>query len=445
MFETLPGAVRTALDTLTRSGVQGVLVGGCVRDALMGLTPHDYDIAAGAPPERIKEAFAGYPLRLEGEKHGTVTPVIGSVPVQITSFRLESGYRDGRHPDEVWFTDDLLKDLKRRDFTVNSMAWSPENGLEDPFGGQEDLKNGLLRCLGDPDVRLTEDALRILRGLRFISRLGFSAEPATAAAMSRHAEALKSVSRERVLEELTGVLTGSYALQALTAFPDILFAVIPQLFPLYHCPQKSVYHIYDVWEHTLHVLDEVRPRTPRLCWAALLHDCAKPQTRHRDRKGFDHYPGHPQEGARLTESILKSLKMPAAMLQDIRTLVLWHDERFTPDQVPLMLYRVGPGLFDDLIALQRADMLAHAERIRKDAGKLDALLEARDEALENGACIGYATLALSGNDLKALGYEGKALGDTLEWALMQVLRGRLPNEKGALLEAVGPAETQENT
>ena len=436
MFETLPAAVQTALQVLKQAGIQAVLVGGCVRDEQMGIPPHDYDIAAGAPPERLKDVFAAWPQHLAGEKHGTVTPVIDGVPVEITSFRTESGYRDGRHPDSVSFTASLEEDLRRRDFTVNAMAWSPDEGLTDLFGGREDLENKVLRCVGTPDVRFREDALRILRGLRFAARLGFSVEEETAAAMHGCAFLLANISRERVCEELTGLIVAPHAPETLAAFPDVLFAVIPELFPMLHCPQKSIYHIYDVWEHSLHALAEVTPRTPRLCWATLLHDCAKPMTRHRDRKGFDHYPGHPQAGAQLAESILKSLHMPAAMIRDIRTLVLWHDERMTEDQVPLMLWRVGPPLFDDLIAVQKADMLAHAELISRKAHELDRLLVRRDQAIKNGECIGYATLAITGDDLKARGLSGEELGRTLEWALMQVLTGSLPNEKDAILRAI---------
>ena len=443
MFDFLPSAVQTALTTLKQAGVQAVLVGRCVRDELMGVPPHDHDIAAGAPPEKLKEIFAAWPLILDGEKHGTITPVIDHTAVEITSFRTESGYRDGRHPDVVSFTASLSEDLSRRDFTVNAMAWSPEEGLTDLFGGREDLEKGVIRCVGDPAERFSEDSLRILRGMRFASRLGFAIEEETARAMHAQAEGLRQISRERIHTELTGTLTGAHAMEVLSAFPDVVFAVIPELFPLYHCPQKSVYHIYDVWEHTLHVLDEVTPRTPLLCWAALLHDCAKPLTRHRDRKGFDHYPGHQQEGARLAESVCKSLKMSNQMIRDITTLVLWHDERMTEDQVPLMLYRVGPELFDDLIALQKADMLAHAERISKDAGKLDALLLRRDQAIKNGECIGYSTLAVTGDDLKALGWQGKELGQSLEWALMQVLKGKLPNDRDTLLREIGKPENQQ--
>ena len=436
MFETIPGPVETALRLLEEAGVRAVLVGGCVRDALMGIAPHDYDIAAGAPPERLKEVFAAYHLILDGEKHGTVTPVIDHTPVEITAFRTDGAYPDGRHPDSVTFTPSLEEDLRRRDFTINAMAWNPKDGLCDPYGGQEDLKAHVIRCVGEPDKRLTEDALRVLRGLRFAARLGFSIEKDTARALHEKAEGLKHISRERIAAELTGILTGAHAAAVLEAFPDVLFTVVPELFPMLNCPQKSVYHIYDVWLHTLHTLDGAAPRTPRLCWSALLHDCGKPLTRHRDRKGFDHYPGHQQEGARLAESILRSLKMSNQMVRDVCTLILWHDERFGPEGVPLMLYRVGPELFDDLIALQRADMLAHADLIVRRAGALDALTARRDEVMRNGECIGYATLAVTGDDVKALGFEGREIGRMLEWALMQVLNGQLPNDRERLLAAL---------
>ena len=224
-------------------------------------------------------------------------------------------------------------------------------------------------------------------------------------------------------------------MRVLSEFHDVLFAAVPELFPMYMCPQKSVYHIYDVWEHTLHVLDLVTPRTPLNTWAALLHDCGKPETRMRDRKGFDHYPGHPQAGERIAVNILKGLKVSNAFLKDVALLVRYHDEPLNAGTARLRLYQVGPERFDSLAALRRADILAHAPRVLKDEKGVDAALAERDRLIAEGACISLKQLAVDGNDLAALGISGPQLGETCEWLLLSVVKGELPNEREALMQA----------
>ena len=431
---SVPDYVEKALSSLREAGYEACLVGGCVRDDLMGVRPHDYDVATDARPEEIRRVFLARELILDGEKHGTVTPVIDRHPVEITSFRADGDYLDGRHPESVRFTSSLEEDLARRDFTVNAMAFDPVRGLTDPFGGREDIEKGVIRCVGEPEARFREDALRILRAMRFASRLGFTIEAQTAGAMHDLRERLRLISRERIAAELTGVLTGRNAAQVLDEFHDVLFEVVPELFPLYHCPQKSVYHIYDVWEHTLHVVDQIAPRTPVNVWSALLHDCAKPQTRVRDRKGQDHYPAHQQTGARLAGVILRSLKMSNALTEDVQTLITYHDDELTPETVRLALSRVTPRLFDSLAALRRADLLAHAPQIALRAASLNAVLAERDRVLREGLCYDLKGLAVHGGELSALGYHGPELGRELDSLLNEVLRGRLPNDREALLK-----------
>ncbi len=432
---TISAQAAQALELLEAAGYEAFLVGGCVRDDMMGIRPHDYDITTNARPEEIKRVFSDFRLVLDGEKHGTVSPVIDGSLIEITTFRADGDYSDGRHPDSVSFSDSLLDDLKRRDFTINAMAWSKRTGLVDPHGGADDLERKTLRAVGEPEERFREDALRILRGMRFASRLGFPLEQKTADAMHKLAPQLELISRERIFTELTGVLQGEHAIRVLSDFHDVLFTVVPELFPLYMCPQKSVYHIYDVWEHTLHVLDTISPRTPLLTWCALLHDCGKPATRIRDRKGYDHYPQHQQVGAGIAERILQSLKVSNAFMKDVCTLVLYHDDVVVADTARLLMYHVGPERFEALVSLRRADLLAHdLERVQKSIDALEGATARYRQALENHECVSLKDLAVNGDDMLALGYQGPEIREILERLLIMVLKDEIPNEREVLIQ-----------
>ena len=432
---TISAQAAQALELLEAAGYEAYLVGGCVRDDMMGIRPHDYDITTNARPEEIKRVFSDFRLVLDGEKHGTVSPVIDGSLIEITTFRADGDYSDGRHPDSVSFSDSLLDDLKRRDFTINAMAWSKRTGLVDPHGGADDLERKTLRAVGEPEERFREDALRILRGMRFASRLGFPLEQKTADAMHKLAPQLELISRERIFTELTGVLQGEHAMRVLSDFHDVLFTVVPELFPLYMCPQKSVYHIYDVWEHTLHVLDTISPRTPLLTWCALLHDCGKPATRIRDRKGYDHYPQHQQVGAGIAERILQSLKVSNAFMKDVCTLVLYHDDVVVADTARLLMYHVGPERFEALVSLRRADLLAHdLERVQKSIDALEGATARYRQALENHECVSLKDLAVNGDDMLALGYQGPEIREILERLLIMVLKDEIPNEREVLIQ-----------
>lgn len=432
---TISAQAAQALELLEAAGYEAYLVGGCVRDDMMGIRPHDYDITTNARPEDIKRVFSDFRLVLDGEKHGTVSPVIDGSLIEITTFRADGDYSDGRHPDSVSFSDSLLDDLKRRDFTINAMAWSKRTGLVDPHGGADDLERKTLRAVGEPEERFREDALRILRGMRFASRLGFPLEQKSADAMHKLAPQLELISRERIFTELTGVLQGEHAMRVLSDFHDVLFTVVPELFPLYMCPQKSVYHIYDVWEHTLHVLDTISPRTPLLTWCALLHDCGKPATRIRDRKGYDHYPQHQQVGAGIAERILQSLKVSNAFMKDVCTLVLYHDDVVVADTARLLMYHVGQERFEALVSLRRADLLAHdLERVQKSIDALEGATARYRQALENHECVSLKDLAVNGDDMLALGYQGPEIREILERLLIMVLKDEIPNEREVLIQ-----------
>ena len=433
-FTISPPAAQ-ALQALEAAGYEAYLVGGCVRDDLMGIPPHDSDITPNARPEEIKRVFSGCRLVLDGEKHGTVSPVIDGSLIEITTFRADGAYSDGRHPDAVSFSGSLLDDLERRDFTINAMAWSGRTGLVDPHGGAEDLKHSLLRAVGNPLLRFQEDALRILRGMRFASRLGFQLEEKTEEAMHSLSPQLTHISRERIFAELTGILQGEHAMEILSDFHDVLFTVIPELFPMYMCPQKSVYHIYDVWEHTLRVLDAVTPRTSVLTWAALLHDCGKPQTRMRDRKGYDHYPKHQTAGAKLAESILLSLKVSNAFLKDVCTLILYHDDAMNAHTARLLMYRADPERFEMLMSLRRADLMGHdLSRVQKELDALPGAMERYRQAIGNHECVSLKDLVVNGDDMKALGFQGAEIRKNLERLLIMVLEDKTPNDREALIK-----------
>ena len=274
----LPEHAAHAIRRLERAGFEAWAVGGCVRDSLRGVEPHDWDLCTSASPAQMQAVFADARVLTTGLRHGTLTVLTDGGPLEITTYRTEGGYSDGRHPDGVRFVTDIREDLARRDFTVGAMAWHPERGLCDPFGGQTDLKNGVLRAVGDADTRFQEDALRILRGLRFASKLGFAIEPETAAAMRRQVHRLDCIAAERIREELTGLLCGRYVQRTLMAYADLITSALPELAPMQGCQQQNPHHLYDVWEHTVRAVGQV-PAEPVLRWAMLCTTAASPPAR----------------------------------------------------------------------------------------------------------------------------------------------------------------------
>ncbi|RHV71868.1 hypothetical protein DXB06_12980 [Butyricicoccus sp. OF13-6] len=297
----LPEHAAHAIRRLERAGFEAWAVGGCVRDSLRGVEPHDWDLCTSASPAQMQAVFADARVLTTGLRHGTLTVLTDGGPLEITTYRTESGYSDGRHPDGVRFVTDIREDLARRDFTVGAMAWHPERGLCDPFGGQTDLKNGVLRAVGDADTRFQEDALRILRGLRFASKLGFAIEPETAAAMRRQVHRLDCIAAERIREELTGLLCGRYVQRTLMAYADLITSALPELAPMQGCQQQNPHHLYDVWEHTVRAVGQV-PAEPVLRWAMLLHDSGKPACKTVDEQGIGHFRGHPRRALRCRAS-----------------------------------------------------------------------------------------------------------------------------------------------
>lgn len=431
----LPEHVASAMALLEAAGYPTYAVGGCVRDWLLGLEPHDYDLCTAASPEEMQQLFAAFPLVLAGVKHGTVGVITGSDVVEITTFRTEGSYGDCRHPDWVAFVTDIREDLSRRDFTINAMAYSPTRGLCDPFGGQEDLKNGVLRAVGEPDRRFREDALRILRGLRFAARFRLKIEPDTFRTMCELKEFIGSIARERVFTELSKLLLCVSAHQLVT-FGPILAAVIPELAPMLGFDQHSPHHAYDVFTHTAFVVESV-PADAALRWAALLHDVGKVPCFTTDATGRGHFYGHAQKGAEMANAILHTLKSPTALREQVVFLIDHHMTKLIPDRKFLKrcIGRWSMDTVRQVLALQRADMGSKGTGESEDDSVFDAVEALLQQIAEENQCLQLKDLNVTGTDMIALGMQGKQIGSVLNYLLDCVIDETLSNEKAALIAA----------
>ena len=423
------------LRRLNGAGYEAFLVGGCVRDALRQVPPHDYDVTTSALPEQVQAVFPDAAVIGTGLKHGTVTVLWRGLPVEVTTYRVDGGYSDGRHPDAVRFSSSLEEDLARRDLTVNAMAWNPDRGLQDPFGGRSDLEDGILRCVGDPRLRFTEDALRILRVLRFAAVIGFSVEENTARAARELRDRLQLVSAERIREELDKLLCGEFCFPVAFAYPDVLGAVLPELLPCVGFDQKNYHHCYDLYTHLLHAVAAVPP-VPVLRWAALLHDIAKPACFSSDERGVGHFYGHAAASTEKAERILRRLRFDNASRERIVTLIRCHDAPLddSPAAVRRKLNKLGEEGFFQLLALQRADTLSLAPAYRSRTQIADRAEEQARRILEEKQCFSLRDLAVNGRDLTALGYTGARVGAALSFLLDGVLEGSVSNRREDLLD-----------
>ena len=429
----LPDSAAACVKRLENAGFVAYAVGGCVRDACLGLTPHDYDLCTAATPAEMKALFADHTLVLAGEKHGTVGVVMDGEVVEITTFRTEGDYRDNRHPDRVEFVTDIEKDLSRRDFTVNAMAYSPTRGLCDPFGGREDLKKGILRAVGDAETRFREDSLRILRGVRFAVRFRLTPEEKTEKAMADLSGLMENLARERVFSELDGLLPHLRA-EDLIRYSTVLCAVIPELRATLGFDQRTHHHIYDIYTHTAQVVAGV-PATSVLRWAALLHDIGKPACFTLDEAGCGHFYGHAKVSAEMANTVLHRLKAPTALRSRVVRLIELHMTPLAADK-KLLRRRVAQHGFEtvyDLLRLQESDVKGTG--VTENALSFAGVEEILKEIEAENACLTLKDLAISGHDLMALGFSGPAIGKTQRYLLEQVLEERLPNEKEALLTA----------
>lgn len=436
----LPDHIHLCLESLEAAGFQAYAVGGCVRDDCLGRIPHDYDICTSALPEQTEAVFAGCRLVTAGKKHGTIGVVTESEVVEITTFRTEGDYRDNRHPEWVEFVTDVEKDLARRDFTVNAMAYSPRHGFADPFGGREDLKNGILRAVGDPVKRFQEDSLRILRGVRFAVRFGLTVDNATETAMVSQAHLMDNLARERVFDELCKLLS-SISANDLIRFAPVLCRVVPELEPMVGYDQKNRHHIHDLYTHTALVVHHC-PSDLALRWAALLHDIGKPASMTMGEDGQAHYHGHAALSAEMADAVLRRLKAPAALREQVVLLIAKHMTLPEPDKKYLRrhLGKMGQETMERLLQLQEADTLATGTTHDAELTRFSEVRAVLAEIQAENACLTLKDLALNGHDLMALGYQGKAIGQTLNQLLNLVLEEQCENTRQALLAVLSPKE-----
>ena len=431
----IPHTVLSCIDALEDAGFAAFLVGGCVRDAYLGLSPHDFDLCTSALPEQTEAVFAGRKLVLAGKKHGTIGVVTDSGVVEITTFRTEGGYTDSRHPQWVKFVPRIEDDLARRDFTVNAMAYSPTRGFADPFGGRQDLDNHLLRAVGDPKTRFEEDALRILRGVRFAAKFDLLPEENTKAAMLSLAPALEKIARERVFEELCRLVMLTDA-NMLCRLAPIITRAVPQLAPMVGFDQHSPHHSYDVFTHTAWVLQRVDDDLA-LKLAALFHDCAKPSTFTMDTLGRGHFNNHAKLGAKMADQILLELKAPTALREEVVWLAENHMNYFQPSRKSIrrMLSRHGKEPLFKLLSLHRADLMGKdAEDISEGLNRLALIREMICQIEEEEGRFTLRNLAVNGQDLLQAGLApGPVMGRILANLLELVLSEQLPNEKESIL------------
>ena len=423
MTMDMPKNVDIAINLLQSAGFEAYAVGGCVRDSLLGKTPNDWDITTSAKPEDMKSVFADFHCIDTGIKHGTVTVVIDGEPLEITTFRLDGEYEDNRHPKSVTFTSNLGADLGRRDFTVNAMAYSKMTGTVDLFGGQNDLKNGIIRCVGDPDRRFNEDAL------------DFEIEEKTAQSLLKNRALLGNISEERIAKELLKLVCGKGAKRILTDFAPVLFEILPELQPMYKNSHDNPHHCYDIYEHTLIAVESIDPE-PTLRFAMLLHDCGKPAVKKFDENGVAHFYGHQRISAEISAQILARLKVSNKFRDEILFLVSNHDrwELYeNTEKMPRYLSKFGLDGVLNLLKVMRADVLAQSPEYRY---RLDQIADAEEIAKNLAAqkpCLSLSELQINGRTLMDIGIpQGRKLGAVLAQLLDEVIDGVTKNTQEAL-------------
>ena len=436
MFD-LPAGAAAIIRRLNANGHQAYVVGGCVRDSLLGKAPNDWDICTSALPGDMQRIFRDMHVVETGLKHGTLTVVIDHQPYEVTTFRVDGAYTDHRHPDEVTFVADVREDLARRDFTVNAMAYHPELGVVDVFGGQEDLARGVLRCVGEPGQRFDEDALRILRALRFASTYGLTIEEHTARAVHSLKHTLSGVAAERIRVELAKLLCGRGAGDILRAYHDVICQVLPALSPMIGFDQRTPFHRYDVWEHTVRAVEAV-PAREVLRLTMLLHDSGKPSAFTVDENGIGHAYGHQKISRGIAEEALTFLRADNATRDRVLVLVEHHDIPMNGERTLLKrrLNQFGEETVRQLIEVQRADAMGKGTMtVQEIETRTAEVFRALEELLASNPCVTLKDLAVRGDDLIRMGIKGKAIGQCLAHLLDEVMAERLENQREILLDA----------
>ena len=424
------------MSRLLAGGFEAYAVGGCVRDSLIEKIPHDWDIATSAHPEEISACFPGERVIPTGVKHGTVTVMFWGEPYEITTYRTDGRYSDGRRPDSVTFTHSIREDLARRDFTVNAMAADINGSVIDHFCGIEDLRDGLIRCVGKAEIRFDEDALRIFRCVRFAAALDFSIEEKTATAMVKLRQRLDFVARERIREELCAALMGDGFKRVFLGWPKIMLQIIPEFASTINFDQRTPYHHLDVWGHILTAVQLAeKDLTVRL--AMLFHDIGKPMAFTVDEKGIGHFKGHEEKSSVLAETIMRRLRFPGDLISQVKILIRYHGVSLEPTERTALrwLNRLGEYTMRRLMQVKMADTLAHApEHYEPRLKRNETFSRLMEQTIAAKACFSLSRLAVSGNDLIQAGYpEGSGIGKSLNMLLDKVVDSALENDKEVLI------------
>lgn len=427
---------KSILKKLNENGFKAYFIGGCVRDNLLKRKVYDFDITTNATPEKIIELFSENKLILNGLKHGTVGVVKKGKLFEITTFRIDGEYKDSRHPEYVTFSANLKNDVVRRDFTINSIACDINEKYIDYLGGINDLNEKIIRTCGEPEKRFNEDALRILRAVRFQAQLGFKIENNTHNAMIKCAHLLKKISVERIYTELTKTLMGDYAESALFDNATVLFQIIPELKPLYNLDQNSLSHNLDAFKHTLKVVS-LAPKNPILRWSALLHDTGKAHTYTLGKDGYGHFYGHMKYSKQIAKDVLTRLKASKKTIKDVSTLCGIHDENLDSKyKIKTILSKYGTEFFDNLLLLKKADLFAHSTYgIKKYLPINEKTQKTYEKILSSHECYKFSDLKINGKDLISNNVRGN-YSEILSDVFDKVLSSKLPNEKRALLDYV---------
>ena len=422
------------LERLELSGFEAYTVGGCVRDMIMKRPVHDTDITTNALPEQIMNVFSDCRVIPTGIKHGTVTIMKNSTPYEITTYRIDGEYKDSRRPESVEFTKNITEDLARRDFTMNAIAMDRHGNIADPFNGQADIADKIIRCVGDPVQRFSEDALRIMRAVRFASQLGFDIEEKTAEAIHSMKGRLKNISMERIRSELDKLLCGEHCVKVLLEYSDIITSVIPEFGPSIGFDQHSPYHKYDVWEHTVRAIGYAPADNVKMRTALLFHDIAKPACATFDRNGRGHFLKHGPVGAEMTQDIMKRMKYDGETVSYAVMLIARQSKKvFDRVAVKKMMADIGDNLFFELMELKKCDNLAKNDFVFEENELFNQLISEGRSIIENNECRSLRDLAAKGNDLMEIGLNGKDVGNALSELLKLVLEGKLDNIRDDLI------------
>lgn len=434
----IPSDANDLIHTLQNHGHSAYVVGGCVRDSILGRTPHDWDICTSATPNEMLGIFKDKKVIETGLQHGTITVVVNGEPYEITTYRIDGIYSDNRRPDSVTFTDKLIEDLRRRDFTINAMAYNDEEGLIDSFNGLEDIKFGKIDCVGFSKDRFEEDALRVLRAIRFASQLDFSITPSTDWEIHQQYEKLKNISIERINSEFCKIASSNSFCVELLLYKDVFSLFIPELKSMFDFPQNNPYHDYDVFGHTIHAVENCESKDLIVRLAVFFHDFGKPHSYQDGEDGIRHFKEHGKVSAEMTDTIMKRLRFDNETRNNVVELVYYHDATFEVGKkyVKRWLNKIGEKQFRRLLEIRKADI--KGQKSSYDPSKIDKVENIKkilEDVLQEDECFTLKNLAVNGKDLIGIGYKsGKELGNVLNQLLQSVIDGDCPNEKNELLQ-----------